>query len=78
MIKISDNTRTDAAGFSQELSGLCKWPGPIRPHHPSMWEPQPCIAEQCADQIRQQRNLPPGTPVAVFISCSCPKCTPYV
>lgn len=37
---------------------------------------QPCLAERCAENIRRQNGLPPGTPVPVLISCPCPKCTP--
>ena len=37
---------------------------------------QPCLAEQCAEQIRRERGLPSGTPVPVHISCPCPRCSP--
>jgi hypothetical protein len=37
---------------------------------------QPCLAEQCAERIRREQGLPPGTPVPVLISCPCPRCSP--
>ena len=37
---------------------------------------EPCLTEQCAEQIRKERGLPKGSPVAVFVSCPCPRCTP--
>jgi len=37
---------------------------------------QPCLAEACAEQMRKERGLPKEAPIAVYVSCPCPKCTP--
>jgi len=37
---------------------------------------QPCLAKACAKQMRKERGLPKGSPVAVYVDCPCPKCKP--
>ena len=37
---------------------------------------QPCLAEACAKQMRKERGLSEGSPVAVYVDCPCPKCKP--
>lgn len=42
----------------------------------SIFDKQPCIAEQAVRRKIIDEGLPPGTPVIIGISCPCPRCRP--
>lgn len=68
IVQDSTATATDASTWGYD------------PHHYPKLEDgeERCLARECADELRKSRNLPAGTPVPVFISCPCPRCTPRI